>query len=254
MKNLAAYTSNETHPDFISFNQIDKKVRVTIRPKSNEGYGPTAEINLPLEAWQSIVSQIIKSRNDIDFLSWSKEIHQRNVNAGWWSNLQTGESILHTRNRAELLLLVISELSEADFGIKNDLRDDKLPHLPMFNVEIADVAIRLFDTIGSEISRFGPFMAFNFCDEKEYALTEMRTDGDWFKAVTNRISAALEHLRKERFPKYRDELNRALATTFAIADLFGFDLVDVINQKLEFNANREDHKIENRKSEGGKKI
>jgi NTP pyrophosphatase (non-canonical NTP hydrolase) len=46
-------------------------------------------------------------------------------------------------------------------------------------------------------------------------------------------------------------------TVIRIADLCGglkLDLAGAILEKLEYNAKREDHKIENRKKEGGKKI
>jgi hypothetical protein len=79
-----------------------------------------------------------------------KEIHENNVKAGWWSNLKTGESILETRNRSEILALVHSEVSEAYFGFKNDLMDDKITSRKMLFVELADTAIRLMDLMGAE--------------------------------------------------------------------------------------------------------
>ena len=80
-----------------------------------------------------------------------REIHASNVIAGWWSDLKTGESILATRNRPEMLMLAVSELAEAAEGI--DLRpDDKLPHRAMFDVELGDFVIRQLDQIGAEVS------------------------------------------------------------------------------------------------------
>lgn len=55
---------------------------------------------------------------------------------------------LKTRNTAELLMLIVSELSEALEGHRKDLMDDKLPHRKMFEVELADVLIRVFDLAG----------------------------------------------------------------------------------------------------------
>lgn len=73
-------------------------------------------------------------------------VHLDNVKAGWWSDLKTGLPL--ERNVGELLCLVHSEISEAMEGYRKNLQDDKLPHRKMFEVEIADTLIRLFDIAG----------------------------------------------------------------------------------------------------------
>lgn len=77
-------------------------------------------------------------------------IHGRNVAAGWWTDLETGEDLHGKRNMYELLALVHSEVSEALEGRRKKLADDKLPHRPMFRVELIDAIIRLLDILGSE--------------------------------------------------------------------------------------------------------
>ena len=111
-----------------------------------------------------------------------KEIHNNNVKAGWWTDLNTGER--KDRNVGELLCLVHSEISEAMEGIRKNLKDDKLPHRSMFEVELADAIIRIFD----------------------------------------------------------------------IAGAYNLDLGGAMQEKIDFNKSREDHKIENRKAENGKKF
>jgi hypothetical protein len=106
----------------------------------------------------------------------------RAYNAGWHTNLATGE--LLDRNRAEMLCLIHSEISEAMEGERKNLPDDKLPHRPMAEVELADAVIRIMD----------------YC-------------GRW-----------------------------------------NYDLAGALFEKLEYNAKREDHKLENRKLENGKKF
>ncbi|MDE2106669.1 MAG: hypothetical protein KGL39_56155 [Patescibacteria group bacterium] len=71
--------------------------------------------------------------DDINVLSLA--IHSANVHAGWWHDPKTGEP--KQRNVGELLCLVHSEVSEAMEGHRKGLQDDKLPHRPMIEVELA---------------------------------------------------------------------------------------------------------------------
>lgn len=68
------------------------------------------------------------------------EIHKRNQS--WWHDVH-GNRL--TRDRGELLMLIVSEISEAMEGERKSLPDDKLPHRPMAEVELADAVIRIFD-------------------------------------------------------------------------------------------------------------
>ena len=111
----------------------------------------------------------------------ANEVHQDNIKAGWWTDLKTGEPL--DRNIGELLCLVHSEISEAMEGHRKGLPDDKLPHRPMLEVELADAIIRIMDMAG--------------------------------------------HL--------------------------SMDLGGAIEEKLDYNKQRQDHKIENRRQDGGKK-
>jgi NTP pyrophosphatase (non-canonical NTP hydrolase) len=69
------------------------------------------------------------------------------ANAKWWTDLDTGFRI--ERNKAELICLMHSELSEAMEGERKDLMDDHLPHRKMVEVELADCLIRIFDYAGA---------------------------------------------------------------------------------------------------------
>lgn len=76
--------------------------------------------------------------------------HGNMVDAGWWNNPSTGED---PRNNplcfSNKLMLVVSEVSEAMEGDRKSLPDDKLPHLPMRDVELADALIRIADMAGA---------------------------------------------------------------------------------------------------------
>jgi NTP pyrophosphatase (non-canonical NTP hydrolase) len=69
------------------------------------------------------------------------------ANQTWWHDPATGVPI--ERNKGELLMLIVSEISEAMEGERKELMDDKLPHRRMAEVELADALIRIFDYAGA---------------------------------------------------------------------------------------------------------
>ena len=69
------------------------------------------------------------------------------ANQTWWHHPSTGRRL--DRNKGELLMLVVSEISEAMEGERKNLMDDKLPHRKMAEVELADALIRIFDYAGA---------------------------------------------------------------------------------------------------------
>ncbi len=73
--------------------------------------------------------------------------HGLSVQAGWWTDLETGER--KDRNKGELLALIHSEISEAMEGARKDLMDDHLTHRKMEEVELADAIIRILDYAGA---------------------------------------------------------------------------------------------------------
>lgn len=113
--------------------------------------------------------------------------------SGWWTDLHNGGP-LHAYedhdghvpariNVGEKLMLIVSEVAEGMEGHRKNLMDDKLPHRPMIEVELADALIRICDLAGG----------------------------------------------------------------------LNLDLGGAVREKLLYNAQRADHKIENRLTEHGKK-
>ena len=100
--------------------------------------------------------------------------YNQSKNAGWHDN---------QRDVGTMLMLVVSEVSEAMEGDRKNLMDDHLPHRKMIEVELADAIIRIADLAGK----------------------------------------------------------------------LGLDLGGAIDEKLNYNLSRLDHKKENRDADGGKK-
>ena len=159
----------------------------------NECVDVCARIVIPVEAEPEVTEQDRLASAAYSLNDLSEIIHARNVNAGWWTDLKTGEDLRGfkdgstkfsdaKRDVLNLLCLVHSEISEACEGVRKNCPDDKLPHRSMFEVELADAFIRMFDIAGAH----------------------------------------------------------------------NLDLSGAMLEKLAFNANRADHKVENRVKDGGK--
>lgn len=108
-------------------------------------------------------------RKSMTLNDYAAEVHQANVK--WWVCLKCndvgdfkavgrdgsrvwvlcpycGGTKKANRNVGELLMLSVSELAEALEGDRKDLKDDKLVHRQMFEVELADCVIRILDICG----------------------------------------------------------------------------------------------------------
>ena len=75
-------------------------------------------------------------------------------NAGWWTDLETGEDVRNWPKKhldnwvSAKLMLIVTEVAEAMEGHRKGLKDDKLPHRGMLEVELADAVIRIMDLAG----------------------------------------------------------------------------------------------------------
>ena len=197
---------------------------------------------------------------------------QHGYNKKWWVDLETGER--KVRNKGEQIALIHSEISEAFNGLLYP--DDKLPQYCGGLVEIVDALIRTFDFIGGwgyDLNKTGyetPYLGIVFA-ENEDKLAQI----DELLLLSHlQTSNLLECLRKDQpeekainhlllliqclvltFQKIvagieqGSILDAPSGTKFAVATLD-----EVIEAKTKFNVERADHKLENRKSDGGKKF
>lgn len=158
------------------------------------------------------------------------EVHARNVTAGWWTDPATGEP--KARSLAELFTLVVTELAEAFQAYVENTADDKLPHLHGLGVEIGDVQIRLADIAGA--LRAGRIVSFSG--------DNVNPGAHAFNRIRH-IAMEYDAIRKTPEAIGNPETGEPLAPQDVAAAVF---------EKMEYNATREDHKMENRVKPGGK--
>ena len=117
-----------------------------LRRKLNKGIQMQTQVNLT------------KTTTELLLAALQVTVHQGNVQAGWWTDLSTNMDLAEEVRQgtrlgkalvAEKLALVHSEVSEGLEGHRKGLMDDKLPHRPMVEVEMADAVIRLLDLCGA---------------------------------------------------------------------------------------------------------
>lgn len=162
------------------------------------------------------------------------QVHQANIK--WWQNIDTGATL--ERNRLELLALVISELSECLEGERRNLFDDKLPHRLMAEVEMADAKIRLLDFA----------VGFGFILQPIVLLDPIpENKGEAIFRIMNFV-----HKIDGSITGIWIDLSIAYIDAYCIKH--GYDLQGAFEEKMAYNAQREDHKHEARKIAGGKQF
>lgn len=158
------------------------------------------------------------------------DVYGRNLKAGWWTDIETG--LPKKRSVGELFMLFVTEIAEAYEAYTQDAADDKLTQYPGLGVELADLGIRWADFCGA-------LLAGNIVYH-----SDVPNPGDKMFQEVCMIARHYEAIRKT--PEANGEPEEGDFLPVA-------DVATMVDAKLEFNAHRADHKIENRLKEGGKR-
>lgn len=160
-----------------------------------------------------------------------EDCHARNVKAGWWTDLATG--ISKKRSVGELFMLFVTEIAEAYDAYITKAQDDKLPQYLGLGVELGDLQIRLADFAGAMLA--GALVEHD---------PDVSNPGDKMFQEVCMIARHYESIRKTDAAVGDAETGEFIPSE---------DVAEMVVAKLEFNANRPDHKIENRLKEDGKR-
>lgn len=187
------------------------------------------------------------------FLDINREADKVHVlNEKWWLDLQTGLP-LENRNRNEMLMLAISELSEALEGRrKKDRPDDKLPQYPQALVELADCMIRLLDVSGG--CDFQLYQSLYSSKSLEYnGWSHPINFASELFGITKDITRGLsDWATYNLYP--RDQENYAMSVILGKIEglaswSYGADLfLSAYNDKNAYNQVRVDHTLEHRRN------
>lgn len=186
----------------------------------------------------------------VNFRRYQKIIHAHNRH--WWHD-RDGNRL--DRNKGELLCLVHSEISEFWEGVQTGKADDHLPHYPMWQVELADTAIRVFDYAEG----FGHNLIIPY-GHTEPHLSDYRDTARTTSDLHARVSAAMEGERKsKRHPVHMEMMACEVALSGLLQDIRliavseKFDIAKIIAEKVAYNDNRADHTYESMAHADGKK-
>lgn len=194
------------------------------------------------------------------------------ANTKWWTDAQ-GNRL--ERDKGELIALMHSEVSEAMEGERKGLKDDKLPHRPMAEVELVDALIRMFDYAGAfgyqlvfarefQLSADGACLSCGAIHAEPTSLNEAAAAAlkrvplpenkgralAWIhKAISNLFTAETETSDISG----PSRLNKAVLVILAYAAKHGYDLDGAFTEKMAYNATRADHAHEARAQQHGKK-
>jgi hypothetical protein len=178
----------------------------------------------------------------------AREIHASNVAAGWWDD---PDECLYQK-----LQMVSTEVSEATEGARKNLMDTHLTHRKMEEVEYADAMIRILD-IGGKLQ-----LEYFENEDPHYYCLPTSSVGKQHLGINAGIVEMSRCVRT--YSNARDRRILKLMTSEAysvivnsilkVASNRNCDVISAMHEKRAYNAQRADHKRENREQTNGKKF
>ena len=176
----------------------------------------------------------------MNYNEMAQKIYAQNKAVGWWDDPD--------RCLFECLQLVSTEVAEATEAERKDLMDDHLPHRKGGEVELADALIRVLD--------LGGRLGLEYCPQPRGFVEEYgnKSVGAMHLAINRDVIKLADLLAAPAVPvgAFDESWSRLIDTVEGIAVSFKYDLHGAVQEKLEYNAKRADHKRENRAKPGGK--
>ena len=176
----------------------------------------------------------------LDINNLSKEVFTWAKSVGWWDDMD--------RCPFQTLQLVSTEIAEATEGERKNLMDDKLPHRPMGEVELADVVVRIVDMAG----RYGWTYDNDIYPDFYYGTGTVGAMHLTLNKLVTVMADIIKMVGCEPNLTLNFKYSTLIINCYLIAEKQGYDLDGAIVEKVEFNRHRADHKRENRKLENGK--
>ena len=186
-------------------------------------------------------------------------IYNHNVKAGWWDE--------PVRPDGTTIALIHSEISESWGGFQMDIPDHHLPQYSNALVELADAAIRIYDFFGHKKWDLDKAVntVYSLRANKYVEPFENINMAAYYADLHYHVSAALEGVRKNQTMQINidndDTLDVAafelaipLDMIYTACKKWDWPLEEALGDKRAYNANRADHKRENRAKEDGKKF
>lgn len=191
----------------------------------------------------------------MDLNKKAKEIYNQNKEVGWWDN--------PNRCLYECLQLISTEIAEATEAERKDLMDDKLPHRKGGEVELADALTRTLD-LGAHLGYQFHNDFFIFKEHKEF---KNRLNSIFKNFSIGKLHLVLNLALLEKIVDYEafmkgdfkisfteEDYCKVIDMILIVGEYLGYNILDAMEEKLEYNKTRADHKRENRIKENGKKF
>lgn len=175
----------------------------------------------------------------MDLNKLAKEIHQQNLEMGWWD----GENPCIY----EKMKLISTEIAEASEGARKDLMDDHLPHRKMEEVELADALIRTLD--------LGAYLGLSYNGQCAHEIPkQFETVGSHHLFLSSLLADFAESIIRGCDSLIEHSYSTLCAMIVKVSEMHGHDIEPAVFEKIKYNRTRTDHQKKNRDAQGGKKF